>query len=97
MKTRGHNGRHAAAETGTDLMAHMKEFGAEASRAATEGLNRVRNRAADYFEDGRERFIAVEHTVLDLVRKHPGKTLLVAAGAAAAIGLLLALRNREEA
>lgn len=100
MTTRRHaatrNGRHHAAEAGNDLMTNVKEFGVEAGRAATESLNRVRNRAGEYFEDGRERFVAVERTLLDAVRKNPGKTLLIAAGAAAALALFVSLRNHDE-
>jgi ElaB/YqjD/DUF883 family membrane-anchored ribosome-binding protein len=72
-----------------DVGANLKEMGNSVKDAAQEQIERVRDTAADYYEQGRERFMEAEDSFEEYVREHPIKSVLIALGVGYLIGKFL--------
>ena len=58
----------------------LQEMGGLVRDAAQEKLGQVRDNASEYFEQGRDKVHDVVGSFEQLVRQHPFKTVLIAAG-----------------
>lgn len=70
----------------------LGQLGRLAKDAAKEKLGDARVAAADYYEHGRKKAGELENQVADYVRTKPLKSILIAAGVGALVGLLLSRR-----
>ena len=68
------------------------QLGRLAKSAAREKLDEARVAAADYYEQGRKRAGEYETQVVDYVRTKPLKSILIAAGVGALLGILISRR-----
>lgn len=78
---------HAASAAESARLSYL-----HARDAAQQVVGEVRNRAADYLEQGKAKAADVRVKVQDTVREHPIKTILIAAGAGLLLGMLLRRR-----
>jgi ElaB/YqjD/DUF883 family membrane-anchored ribosome-binding protein len=77
---------------GSQLQRDVRELGTLARQAAQEKLGEARDAAGQYVEQGREKTQQLARTVEDYIRQQPIKSVLIAAGAGAVLGVLLARR-----
>jgi ElaB/YqjD/DUF883 family membrane-anchored ribosome-binding protein len=73
---------------GSTIMEGVRDVGASAKRAVTDGLETVRDRAADYLEQGKKTARQFGETVEQQVRDQPVKAVLIAAAAGFLVGML---------
>ena len=71
----------------------VKKVGAAVAQQTHDGVELLREKAADYSDQGREMAIRFGRTLDNQVRSQPVKSLLVAAGIGLAVGLLLTRRR----
>lgn len=86
--TRAHVARRAndrMAEQVRKVRQDVQEFGGIARDVAQEKLEHLRDSAADYKDQGRDKVQKVERTIEQFIQDRPLKTVLIAAG----VGLLL--------
>ena len=57
-------------------------------RAARDGMNQAREAAGEYMEQGRQRAVALEHTLETQIRQQPLQAMLVAAGVGFLLGVV---------
>lgn len=80
------NGVAHAVETGRDeageILSTVQELGADAGRAARDGLRQMQSQVNEYLEGGWDSIVRTEKRLLNKALTNPGKTLLIAAGAA---------------
>jgi len=79
------NEAHEAAEC-------LKNVGGAAVRQAEAGFDAVREKAAGYLDQGREKACEVRRTLDERIRSQPVKSLLIAVGIGAALGVFLTRR-----
>jgi ElaB/YqjD/DUF883 family membrane-anchored ribosome-binding protein len=70
----------------------LGQLGRLAKSAAREGLDEARVAATDYYEQGRKKAGEYETQVVDYVRTKPLKSILIAAGVGALLGILISRR-----
>jgi len=71
----------------------LRELGRLTREASQEKLRQARDAASAYIEKGRQKAGEVEESVVRYVREKPVKSLLIAAGAGALLGFLVARRR----
>lgn len=71
-----------------DLQHHAQEMGAQIKDVAEQKMNEVRDSAAQYYEQGRERAQVAAGDMENYIREQPTKSLLIAAGIGAVLGVL---------
>ena len=80
------NGVAHAVEIGRDeageILSTMQELGTDAGRAARDGLRQTQSQVNGYLEGGWDSIVRTEKRLLNKALTNPGKTLLIAAGAA---------------
>jgi ElaB/YqjD/DUF883 family membrane-anchored ribosome-binding protein len=79
--------------TGSTLAQGFQEAGQAARRYASEGVEKVRDTATDYWEQGRAKAEEVTETVQNRVRENPMGAILIAAGVGFLIGVACASRR----
>ena len=70
----------------------LGELGRLAKQAAKEKLDEAREAAADYYGQGRKKADELETQLADYVRAKPLKSVLIAAGIGALLGILVSRR-----
>ena len=63
-----------------------------AKDAATKVVGEVREHASEYIAKGKEQAACLQHGTEAFIREHPGKSVLIAAGAGLLAGFLLQRR-----
>ncbi|HEX4052979.1 MAG TPA: hypothetical protein VHX86_01815 [Tepidisphaeraceae bacterium] len=76
--------KHKAAEVGKNI----REMGGQIGDAAREQYEGFRDRASDYFDQGRKKARKWEHGVENYIQEKPVHALLWAAGVGMLLGLL---------
>jgi ElaB/YqjD/DUF883 family membrane-anchored ribosome-binding protein len=72
-----------------DMGANIKDMGNSAKDAAREQIDRVRDTATEYYEQGRERFMEAEDSLEEYIREQPIKSVLIAVGIGFLVGKFL--------
>src|SRR4029079_15803725 len=72
-----------------DMGANLKDMGSSVKAAAQEQIERVRDTATEYYEQGRDKFMEAEDGFEEYVRAQPLKSILIAAGLGYLIGKFL--------
>src|SRR5262245_25832748 len=85
--------RNEIGETTRETAERGRDVGAAIVHGAREGVERVREQAADYMEKGKETASRMAATFDERVRAQPIKSLLIAAGLGLALGLCLSRRR----
>jgi len=80
--------RMSNANAGQSAGDQVRETASQVRDAAQEKFNDLRDQAADYYEQGRQRAMEWEHSLEDYVQQQPIKSLLIAAGVGALLGFL---------
>lgn len=65
---------------------------AHAREKAQEVMGQARERATQYYEQGKTKAIDMQHKLEDSVRENPMRSVLIAAGAGLVLGMLLRRR-----
>lgn len=66
-----------------------REMGEHAREAAAEKMHELRDRAGDYYKQGRRQAVKLEHRVENYVQEHPMESLLIAAGVGLVAGFFM--------
>ena len=66
----------------------VRETASQVRDAAQDKFNDLRDQAAEYYEQGRQRAMEWEHSLEEYVQQQPIKSLLIAAGVGALLGFL---------
>ncbi len=96
MSTSGAAGRRRSASRTTerlgdqarDMTGNLKDMGATVRDAAQEQIERVRDTATGYYEEGRDRVMEYEDSFEEMIREQPLKSVLIAVGVGYLIGKL---------
>ena len=75
-------------EQSRNVRADLQDLGRLAKDATVEKVGEARQAAAEYYEKGAERAGDLERELTDYVRRYPLRSLGIAAGVGALIGLL---------
>jgi len=76
------------------LVKDVQEIGGTAKDAAQERLGQLRDTAAEYCEQGRDKVLQARRTVWEIIRELPIKSILTAAGVGLLVGSLWTIRRR---
>lgn len=79
-------------EQGRTVRDDVKELGSLAREAASEKFDEARDRAGTYARDKKRRAGELEDELMDWIRERPLRSVLVAAGAGAILGMFLSRR-----
>jgi len=77
-----------------ELAKDLQEMGGAAKDAAQEKLGQLRGTASEYCEQGRDKVLHAKHTVGQIVRGLPIKSVLIAAGVGLVLGSFWTIRRR---
>ena len=77
---------------GETVREDLGQLGRLAKSAAREKLGEARGVAADYYGEGRKKAGELETQVVDYVRTKPLKSVIIAAGVGALLGILMSRR-----
>ena len=77
---------------GETVREDLGQLGRLARSAAREKLGEARGAAADYYDQGRKKASEFESQVVDYVRTKPLKSVIIAAGVGALLGILMSRR-----
>lgn len=72
-----------------DVRRDVQELGQAAKGAAQEQLHHVKEKAADYMEQSRDKLMGLEVSMESHLREQPLKSMLIACGVGFALGLFL--------
>jgi ElaB/YqjD/DUF883 family membrane-anchored ribosome-binding protein len=75
-------------ETAGQVASNLRDVGSQVREAAAQQYQQVRDSAQEYYEQGREKAMEWQHQVEDYVREQPIKSILIAAGVGALLGIL---------
>lgn len=67
---------------------NIKDMGSKAKGMAQEQFEQLRNTASEYYQQGRQKLGEWEDSLEQYVREQPMKSLLIAAGVGALLGIL---------
>lgn len=67
-------------ESASQLGQNIRDMGTQMRSAAQEQIGQLRQSASEYYQQGREKAMAWEHSLEDYVREQPVKSILIAAG-----------------
>ncbi|HEX2971669.1 MAG TPA: hypothetical protein VHP11_05020, partial [Tepidisphaeraceae bacterium] len=67
---------------------NIRERAGQLSEAAQQQIGQMRQTATESYEHGRERAMEWQHNLEDYVREQPLRSVLIAAGVGALIGIL---------
>lgn len=82
-----------AGGAGSTIAQGFQDAGQAARRMASEGVEKVRDTATEYWEQGRAKAEEVTETVQNRVRENPMAAILIAAGVGFLIGMACARRR----
>ena len=77
-----------------ELAKDLQEMGGAAKDAAQEELVQLRETVSEYCEQGRDKVLHAKHTVGQIVRGLPIKSVLIAAGVGLVLGSFWTIRRR---
>ena len=75
------------------VLQDVRELGATAAASVGEAAQRLRSQGGDLLEEGKERFHRVQNDVEKYITANPTKSVLIALGAGALIGMLFFRRS----
>jgi ElaB/YqjD/DUF883 family membrane-anchored ribosome-binding protein len=81
-------------EQSKKVLEDVRELGATAAQSVGEAAQRLRTQGGDLLEEGKERFHRVQGNLEHYISSHPTKSVLLALGAGALIGMLFFRRSR---
>jgi ElaB/YqjD/DUF883 family membrane-anchored ribosome-binding protein len=88
-----HQRESESAGIGSAIAQGVQDAGQAARRYANEGMEKARDTASDYWEQGRAKAEEVTETVQTRVRENPMAAVLIAAGVGFLIGVACASRR----
>lgn len=87
------SGREQLRESAVHLRKDLGEMGSAVKTVAEDGLQQAREKVTQYYQEGRTRLSKWEQRMETFVREKPMKSVLIAAGAGALLGMLLRRRS----
>jgi len=75
-------------ERASNMAQNVQKMGTDAAHAVREHVDQVRDVAAGYWEDGRDRAVQLERSLESTVQQRPVTSVLIAVGCGFLIGLL---------
>jgi ElaB/YqjD/DUF883 family membrane-anchored ribosome-binding protein len=73
-------------EQAREVTKELQEMGNTASDAVRENLGQLQDEACEYYEQGRDQAVQAEHTFEQVIKDHPLKSILIAAGVGMFLG-----------